>query len=77
VCGHTIAAISQRDPSQHFPQLASAAEAEAGRHSLRSIQQRVVDFHTAHIGSSFPLDSCECCVGRWDLPCGPGEVGGV
>jgi hypothetical protein len=61
VFGHNIAAISQRDPSQHFPQLASAADAEAGQRSLRSIQQQVVGFHTSRIGSSFPVDSCECC----------------
>jgi hypothetical protein len=60
VCSHRVVAISQRDPSQHFPQLASAAAAaEDGRHSLASIKQRLVAFHSEHIGSSFALDSCE------------------
>jgi hypothetical protein len=73
VCQHSVAAISQRDPSQHFPQLASAAAAAAGeeedeegssRHSLTGIQRRLLDWHEAHIGSSFPLESCECTVLR-------------
>ena len=75
VCQHSVAAISQRDPSQHFPQLASAAAAAAAageeeeeaeeassQHSLISIQRRLLDWHEANIGSSFPLESCECTV---------------
>jgi hypothetical protein len=71
VCQHSVVAISQRDPSQHFPQLASAAAAAAGeeedeegssRHSLTGIQRRLLQWHEAHIGSSFPLVSCECIV---------------
>jgi hypothetical protein len=62
VAQHRLVAISQRDPSQHFPQLAGVT-AEAGLTSSSSssggIAARLLDFHRRHIGSSFPLDSCE------------------
>lgn len=52
VCGHRMVAISQRDPSQHFPQLGLPGE-------LESIRTRVMEFHEQRIGSSFPVDSCK------------------
>jgi hypothetical protein len=50
--GHTLVGISQRDPSQHFPQLGLSGEVEA-------IRKQLLTWHGEKISSSFPLDSCE------------------
>jgi hypothetical protein len=51
--GHALVAISQRDPSQHFPQLGLSGDVEA-------IRKQLLAWHREKISSSFPLDSCEC-----------------
>jgi hypothetical protein len=53
--GHALVAISQRDPSQHFPQLGLPREVQA-------VLERVTAWHARHISSSFPLDSCKWMV---------------
>jgi hypothetical protein len=65
VCQHRLVAISQRDPSQHFPQLAGVTAEAEPRDSISSsgggssIVARLLDFHRRHIGCSFPVDSCK------------------
>jgi hypothetical protein len=51
--GHVLVGISQRDPSQHFPQLGLSGDVEA-------IRKQLLAWHREKISSSFPLDSCEC-----------------
>lgn len=86
VHNHAVAAVSQRDPSQHFPQLAGLCGSSSSSSDSSSsgsqqeqeeqqeeqqlqdgIQARVLAFHRSHIGSSFPLQDCECerGLGRW------------
>ncbi|KAF6265981.1 D123-domain-containing protein [Scenedesmus sp. NREL 46B-D3] len=48
--GHALVGISQRDPSQHFPQLGLPGQ-------VARIRQQLVAWHAEKIGSSFPIDS--------------------
>jgi hypothetical protein len=56
--GHALVGISQRDPSQHFPQLGLPGEVAA-------IRERLTAWHAEKIGSSFPVDSCEWVMYRF------------
>ncbi|WIA11897.1 hypothetical protein OEZ85_011981 [Tetradesmus obliquus] len=64
VLGHTVVAISQRDPSQHWPQLSLPGEVEA-------IRWRLLAWHADKIGSSFALDAYVMDV---YVPAGSGPV---
>lgn len=50
---YKLIAISQRDVSQHFPQLSMLGERD-------SIQNRITAFHKQHIRDTFSVDSCKC-----------------
>jgi multidrug efflux pump subunit AcrA (membrane-fusion protein) len=49
---HALIAASQRDPSQHFPQLCEPDELVALRAALQA-------FHAEVVGATFPHGSCE------------------
>ncbi len=59
VHNHALVAISQRDPSQYFPQLAGEAA------SIRAV---ICTFHEEHVGSRFALPSCKCTFSLQLLP---------